>query len=97
MGRLRDQLLREAEEDNRAAARELVGTPSRPDCLVGFAAAVADSGENLRRQQLDAAINELTANPHCIDRQQAERNFRATYAAVPSDQLDAIIRKAREA
>ena len=101
MGELLRKLQREQEQERREAARrevqQLVGTPSRPDHLMGWAAAVADSGENLRRQQLDAAVNELSVNPRCIDLPQAERDFRASYGAVPSDQLDAIIRKAREA
>jgi len=100
MGELLRKLQREQEQECQEAARrevqQLVGTPSRPDHLTGFAAACADSKANHVRQQLDRAIEELSSNSHCIDTQLAERDFRATYAAVPSDQLDAIIRKARE-
>jgi hypothetical protein len=89
----------ERQAANRQAVKELIEANADDvydlSCRAesGFSKACAQSRSNLIERQKMKAQRELRANPHCIDTEVALRSFRRDYSAVPSNELDAIIRE----
>lgn len=76
MGRLRDALLREAQDDERKAARELVSNAE--DGCQPRQRGMAALGDEVRRQQRETALR-------------AGRTFAAENADLPRDRLKAAL------
>ena len=96
MGKLKDQLIRELEQDSQRAASEIVAfdESDRPRAG-GFSRACETSRRETVTRLLESARRELRSRPGCISTRQAERAFRNDYSAVPTSELDSIIREFR--
>ena len=95
MGKLRDALIREAQEDNRRVLRQIVG-PTTDHQMVGagsaFSRACAASGRDLINRQKAAAIDALIANPELIATPAAEFAFREDFkTSIPDSDMGALI------
>lgn len=94
MGKLRDALLREAEEDGKKQLTEIVGQ-NNEERRGRFSEACQQSGANLARSEFAKAQSDLRSNPGSIRTPQGEHEFRQAYPAVPASWLDALIREHR--
>jgi hypothetical protein len=95
------QKVRRLEGGNAATrtVKEIVQSEDTDDKILGtgttggFAAACAQSRENLVKQQRLAAQRELQDNPGCVRTPAALHAFRRTYSAVPAVEIDGLIRE----
>jgi hypothetical protein len=94
MGKLRDALLRELEEDNQKDVERLVAEDA-PDKPFGgaFARACAESKADVVATQLREARDQLKDNPGCIETASGQAAFRRAYSSVPGDRLSALFRE----
>lgn len=79
-----DDIVSEADGDERLIASGGSG---------GFSAACTQSHQSLIEKQKLAAQRELRNNPGCIKTPTALHSFRRSYSAVPTNDLDNIIRE----
>jgi hypothetical protein len=80
MGKLRDQLLREAEADNRKLASEL--TSNSVDGRLGFSNLWADIKADASRERMRSAREMILANSHLLSRIGLDLNDRLCTAVV---------------
>jgi hypothetical protein len=96
VGKLKDQLIRELEQDSQRAASEIVAFDESDRPRSGaFSRACETSGRETIKRLMESARRELRSRPGCISTLAAERAFRTDYSAVPTSELDAIIREFR--
>jgi hypothetical protein len=84
--------------NNRRAVDDIVSEADGDERLIasgggGFSAACSQSRQSLIEKQKLSAQRELRNNPGCIKTPAALHSFRGTYIAVPTDELDDIIRE----
>lgn len=93
MGKLRDALLREAEEDARKAAREIVSAPAEGGA---FSRALRqDATSDDRARQHREIVTALRTNPELVSSWAAERAFRNAHPWIPDSTMSSLINEAR--
>jgi hypothetical protein len=87
--------------DNARAVEAIVDISDGDERLIvsgggGFGAACAQSRAKVIEEQKNRARRELQDSPGCIRTPTALQSFRATYNAIPTIELDSIIREFAE-
>jgi hypothetical protein len=99
MGKILDAIRKEQAQEHRAEVKKIVEADSSDDKLLGggspggFAGACAQSLATKIKRQTLAATQELQDNPSRVRTPAALHGFRAKYSAVPTVELDKIIRE----
>jgi hypothetical protein len=93
MGKLRDALLREFQEDSQKEVEQLVSEDAERPFGGAFARACAESKADLGARQLREARAQLKDNPGCIETAGGQAAFRRAYSSVPGDRLSALFRE----